>query len=364
MGLLDGVRRRRKERKRARTEADIHAGLDRAYADAETRDMVSGKDRLVIFSDHHKGARDGADDFQRSERSYNAALAYYDRLGYQLAELGDVEELWENSFEEVATSYPATLALAAAFHSDDTRYTRYTRFWGNHDLAWSDAEFFQERMGAYGYGGVTPIESLRLAIKDATGQLVVELFLVHGHQGTTDSDLHATRSRFFVKRVWRPVQGLLNRPWNTPSVDWDLRGEHAEQMERWAAKNRRVLIAGHTHMPVFFRGGKKPAVAPADVRSPATEPDPKRKEALLLARLEWAKAEKERLRRQPPIELGTPCYFNTGCCSFGDGDITGLEIRDDEIWLVRWPSMPQTEPLVLEHMKLTEVSELAVKAGS
>ncbi len=31
-----------------------------------------------------------------------------------------------------------------------------------------------------------------------------------------------------------------------------------------------------------------------------------------------------------------PCLFNTGCCSFGDGDITGLEIASEEIRLVRW----------------------------
>jgi len=31
-----------------------------------------------------------------------------------------------------------------------------------------------------------------------------------------------------------------------------------------------------------------------------------------------------------------PCYFNTGCCSYSDGDITGIEIDDGEIRLVRW----------------------------
>lgn len=358
MGLLDGIRRRARERKRARTEADIHDALDRAYAAAGTMEIVGGRDRIVIFSDLHKGARDGADDFQRCERAYNAALACYLRLGYHLVELGDVEELWENSFEEVATNYPKTLALAAAFHDD----RRYTRVWGNHDLAWSDAAFFKDRMGAYGYGDVVPIESLRLAVKDAAGKLVVELFLVHGHQGTADSDRHAKTSRFFVRHGWRRLQRLLNRPWNTPSVDWGLRGEHAELMGRWAAKHRRVLIAGHTHMPVFFQSAKRPAVTPADVPSPGAETDAERGEALRLARIEWANAENERLRRQPPIQLDTPCYFNTGCCSFGDGDITGLEIRDDHIWLVRWPCTPQTDPdPPLARMTLAEVSELAVK---
>src|SRR5215210_5858400 len=53
----------------------------------------------------------GADDFQRCERAYNAALTWYDRLGYRLVVLGDVEELWENSFKEVSEQYAATLCL-------------------------------------------------------------------------------------------------------------------------------------------------------------------------------------------------------------------------------------------------------------
>jgi hypothetical protein len=31
-----------------------------------------------------------------------------------------------------------------------------------------------------------------------------------------------------------------------------------------------------------------------------------------------------------------PCYFNTGCCSYGDGDVTGIEISGGRIRLVRW----------------------------
>ena len=31
-----------------------------------------------------------------------------------------------------------------------------------------------------------------------------------------------------------------------------------------------------------------------------------------------------------------PCYINTGCCSFSDGSLTGIEIAADHIRLVRW----------------------------
>ena len=319
-------------------------------------------ERLVILSDQHKGACDGADDFQRCERSYNAALTYYERLGYRLILLGDVEELWENSFEEVSVSYPETLALEAKFISDDPSSNRYTRVWGNHDLAWSDAELFREQMEKHGAGGVEPVEAVRLLVGGPEGGRPKELLLAHGHQGTDDSDRNAWTSRFFVRRGWRWLQRRLNRPWNTPAVDWGLRGQHAELMYEWALDEHAVLIAGHTHLPVFFHSQKEMPPA-GETPSPAdTAGDEDEAQALAQARQEWLTAERRRLARQKPIELDVPCYFNTGCCSFGDGDITGIELREGQIRLVRWPSEPNLTPEVLAAMDLSEVFELVEAA--
>jgi hypothetical protein len=38
----------------------------------------------------------------------------------------------------------------------------------------------------------------------------------------------------------------------------------------------------------------------------------------------------------PAVQLERPSYFNTGCCSFGDGDVTGIEFADGQVKLVRW----------------------------
>src|SRR5919199_827542 len=324
MGLWNTVRGRLKARKRRKTRDAIFVALDEARRAAVRRE-ITVDDRVVIFSDRNKGARDGADDFQRCQRAYNAALVYYHYLGWHLVELGDVEELWENTISEVTSNYPETLRLAAAFQADG----RYTRFYGNHDLAWQDAELFAENMAAHGYAGVAPLGSQILAVKDASGRVLGELLLVHGHQGTADSDRHARTSEFFVHRAWRPVQALLNRPWNTPSVDWRLRGEHASNMAAWAEDRRQVLIAGHTHLPVFFNQQKTPD-PPPDTMAPDPGSDPDVAEALRRARAAWAEAEAVRLAHNRPPALSTPCYFNTGCCSFGDGDITGIEITGGE----------------------------------
>jgi hypothetical protein len=75
--------------------------------------------------------------------------------------------------------------------------------------------------------------------------------------------------------------------------------------------------------------------------------------AALRAQVEFAHAEARRYDR-PPIPVVPPCYFNTGCCSFGDGDVTGLEIADGQIRLVRWPNdegEPEAKVLVEEDLR-------------
>jgi hypothetical protein len=50
------------------------------------------------------------------------------------------------------------------------------------------------------------------------------------------------------------------------------------------------------------------------------------------------------------------CYFNTGCCRFKDGDITGIELAGGEIRLVRWGlGVEDPEKRILERMPLGSV---------
>ena len=55
----------------------IDKGLGRAFEEAERHDVQLSELRIVVFSDLHRGARDGADDFQRCEPAYSAALGSY-----------------------------------------------------------------------------------------------------------------------------------------------------------------------------------------------------------------------------------------------------------------------------------------------
>ncbi|MGQ0601524.1 MAG: hypothetical protein ACT4QE_07490, partial [Anaerolineales bacterium] len=298
-------------------------------------------DRLVIFSDHHRGARNGADDFLRSERAYNAALAHYFELGHTLVVLGDAEELWEEFPAEVVKAYPHTLGLEARFHSAG----RYLKLWGNHDDDWSFPDNVQLHLQPI-FGGPVPVhESVSMHVREGETPLGT-MFLVHGHHGDTTSDRWAWLSRWVVRLIWRPLQRLTHISFNTPAKDWQLRERHNIALYRWAAYHTKiVLIAGHTHRPVFRSQTKTAQLSQVldelQIMAQVAPEDERLRDVTgnKAAELEWARAQDfySPGNEGEIVPMETPCYFNTGCCCFLDGDITGLELAEGEIRLVRWP---------------------------
>jgi UDP-2,3-diacylglucosamine pyrophosphatase LpxH len=314
----------------------VRHGLDAAFDDPATTEaeLAVDRDRVVVFSDHHRGARDGADDFWRCEGSYRAALGYYLEHGYRLFLLGDVEELWENRPEEPLRAYAATLDLEAEFHKQG----RLERFWGNHDDAWRHHDEVKKHLHGR-FPGLVVREALKLQVTEG-GQRIGLLFFVHGHQGTLDSDRLSALSRLPVRYVWRPIQRRWKMASSTPSRDFQLRALHDQALFHWALERtdeHPVLIAGHTHRPVFSTPETTPGRSEATV---AEELSKLREQGGTPDQIADLRAELELVRTAPfdapPKAMPVPCYFNSGCCSFADGDVTGLELSDGEIRLVRW----------------------------
>ena len=51
-----------------------------------------------------------------------------------------------------------------------------------------------------------------------------------------------------------------------------------------------------------------------------------------------------------------PSYFNSGCCCFNDGDITGIEIEGGFIRLIKWLQQDNGPArMVLEEKKLEDI---------
>ena len=322
--------------------SEIARGLTRALdSERVLKDTFElREDKLIVFSDLHKGTRDPADDFWRSERAYVAALAYYLETGHRLVVLGDVEELWENRARDVMPEYNDVFVLERQFHAAG----RYVRVWGNHDDDWRRDGDARKYLFPALDAEVQRWEAVKLTVTDGGDELGT-LFLAHGHQGTADSQILASVSRPGVM-IFGFLQRRFKRPWNTPAVDASLREPHDMAMFEWAktapSALNLVLIAGHTHRPVFWRS--RPHVpSDEDIAEHERKLEQERAERAApevlgrtRARLEYAKAQR-RTGVKAPTAVDPPCYFNTGCCAFADGDVSGIEISGGRIRLVRWP---------------------------
>jgi hypothetical protein len=312
----------------------VGKGLSDAYGRAERRQVELSDLRAVVFSDHHRGRGDGADDFRRCESAYCAALGWYLEQRYELWLLGDVEELWENGPRKVMKRYNRVLELEGQFGD------RLRRFYGNHDMAWRSPRFVErwldDRAPAAGIQ-----EAVRISVSHE-GSPLGTLFLVHGHQGTLDSGnlLVVPFSRFAVRVFWGTLQRLFGFASTSPATDDVLRGKHDRAMATWADAHpeRIVMVAGHTHHPVFALTMPPDLAAETAARQAEYDEAVRTGGDVKAARAALELARARELREEPyhPVKLERPSYFNTGCCSFGDGDVTGIEFADGQVKLVRW----------------------------
>lgn len=301
-------------------------------------------DKFIIFSDQHKGRRNGADDFAPSEKNYLSALKHYNKEGFTFINLGDCEELWENIPLAVIKNNQEVFEAEKSF----LKRNAFVKIFGNHDLYWN-------------YGPLAPLELEMIygqKIKVYEGAVLstqmngktLNVFCTHGHQGDARSDGNKF-SKFFVANIWAPLQAFLRINPNEPSKSIYKKTIHNQIMYEWSAtKKETVLITGHTHQPVFesltyierlFRDMQRAR---------------KNNDNDLFSNLDKTTRSLKRNFAVVKTDFLTmqQGYFNTGCCCFSDGDITGIEISDGHIRLIKWEDK-NNEPshrIVLEEKKL------------
>lgn len=281
-------------------------------------------DKFIIFSDHHKGNKDHGDDFAGNEKNYLAALGYYYSNHFYYINLGDSEELWKYTPEQVISKNVVALTSEARFHDQN----KYYKTFGNHDLTWKDnlevEKWFKDifKMPLPVWEG--------LLIKININSKPLSIFLTHGHQGDKMSDNNGL-STWIVSHIWRPLQRYLEINVNTPAKDYVLRDRHNIMMYEWSSfRKNLLLITGHTHKPVFASGLY------------SDHPN----NNIPLHKIT------EAVKRSKLI----PSYFNSGCCCFNDSDITGIEIAEGKISLIKWHwNINISERVVLEEVKLEQL---------
>lgn len=410
-------------------EKGVHAGLSGALKRARSAcplELKKGR-KYIIFSDHHRGTREGNDDFQYCEETYVRALRHYFNDNYSLIILGDGEECLEDDPGDIIDAYAGTFDLEAMFHNAH----RYTRISGNHDAIWESEAMVRQYLHDR-FRGLKVHEGIIIKYSSPARQ-PGDLFLVHGHQGTLDSTHLKGLSRAFLHNVYRPYQQITGGGRTSPATNIALRAAHDTQIYRWAKKQRDlIVIAGHTHRPVWgsrthleklvgqlydlldrsldsdlmtrFRAleetarqvvtssknlGNCPPASDAPSLWAGLEVEAKNLSQSLadvnaegdLGRLlgKWGmptkddqipwdqvknkiKEIKEREYKYPSggDSIKTePCYFNTGCCRFEDGDITGIELDGDKIRLVRWGrDVDNPDKRILEETSLASVFKI------
>ena len=324
------------------TEAALLKSLQDAQKQVIHVDIQTEK--WVFFSDHHRGAKNRANDFRLCAKNYVTALDHYFKEGYQLCVIGDVEELWEEYPDKVIQNNSASFVAESRFHDEG----RYLRLRGNHDDLWSDHNYVRSYLQPkYGKRHLSIPESALLEIKDGK-EILGSILLIHGHQGTQNDGKQIKFIKWFLHNIWRPIQILTGVSANTPATDWKIRDDRDKIIYQWTSQQPRLmLIAGHTHRPVFAsydHRARLQAQLSAGRLQLQRLPNNAQSEALRqiehlssdLHELE-SKLSAEERAGSTPLENPLPCYFNTGCCAFEDGDITNIEIANGEVRLVRWP---------------------------
>jgi len=304
--------------------------------------------KFIIFSDQHKGRRNGADDFTLAENNYLAALEYYSSKDFCYINLGDSEELWENNIRQVIKKNRVPFEAEKKFLD----HNRYVKIYGNHDLYWNTSLFSSFHLNEmYGekirvYEGVvlkTTVDRRRSTTGPSltTDNSTLNIFLTHGHQGDAQSDGNKF-SKFFVANIWAPLQSLLRINPNTPANNSEKKTLHNSIMYEWSARRKDLLlITGHTHQPVFA------SLTLIERLYKQFQLAGKNKNAEQLKTL----LDEIRIREREFTAVSVdymnmkPSYFNSGCCCYSDGDITGIEISDGCIRLIKWSAMKGREVL-------------------
>jgi UDP-2,3-diacylglucosamine pyrophosphatase LpxH len=335
----------------------IFKALDKLYVDIRNEpgkrglvvpyELKTGK--FIIFSDLHKGARNGADDFTLSEPNYLAALDHYDKNDFFFISLGDSEELWENTLTQVKKYNAATFEAETKF----VEKNRFIKIFGNHDLYWDNDPIAWWQLKKLYKESIKVYEGAVLAV--SIGDQPLHIFCAHGHQGDAQSDGNWF-SKFFVANIWAPLQAYLRINPNTPAYNNEKKTLHNDIMYQWSSVQKNtLLITGHTHQPVFAsltfleRLYKEFQLASSGNNA---ERQAAIKEKIREIEKDFAAVAVDYMSMRPS-------YFNSGCCCFSDGDITGLEIVDGCIQLIKWTRKGETSSReVLESTSLEELIKL------
>jgi len=248
---------------------------------------IDDKSKIIIMSDCHRSDNALGDNFYQNTNIFLSALNYYYIENYTYIELGDGDELWENnSLKNIIDSNFDVFELLSKFYKKNRFYMLY----GNHDISKKNENIKKNILNNYNNEKEKKNISLFPNIEIYEGLILKynnnKILLTHGHQGDFLNDDMWVFTKFLIRYLWHPLEKIgINNPINL-SNSRKKRDSVEKKLMSWSKENKVLLVAGHTHKPVFSND----------------------KEA---------------------------SYFNDGCCT-NLNYITGIEINKGMISLVKW----------------------------
>lgn len=232
--------------------------LNKAYEEAFCMTVNRGS-RIVLMSDCHRGIGNWGDNFQPNQNLFFAALQYYNHRNFTYIELGDGDELWENrDLQEIVRTHSNQFWMMAEFYKKKHFYMLY----GNHDRKKAGQRYFKSCCQDYycepedQRKSLFPNMKVHEAIRIQDMSSGKEVFLVHGHQGDLWNDILWKFTRSMVRYLWRPLElAGCNDP-TSAAKNYRRKEKTEKRLAAWADKHQRILVAGHTHRPVFPRPGE------------------------------------------------------------------------------------------------------------
>ena len=231
--------------------------ISRVFKNAEAISFDDSS-KCVLMSDCHRGDGNWGDNFAKNQNIAFRALSYYYDKGYTYFELGDGDELWENrSLEEIKEIHSNMFWLLSKFYSKKRLYLIY----GNHDMVKKDDKYLKDHM--YTMYDTKKREKLPMFpdVKVHEGLILYykptkdKILLLHGHQGDYFNSKLWKLSRTLVRYLWRPLELFgVNDP-SRSAKNYKKRDIVERNLSNWSSDEKKMIIAGHTHRPVFPEPG-------------------------------------------------------------------------------------------------------------
>lgn len=311
--------------------------LNRISADEKkeyTLQLPMNKDsKYTIFSDlHMQNGKLHEDTFARNRNAFKAAIEYYQEKNYSIILLGDIEDFHQHTMLDIYSAYSDIYKLFQNFKPG-----KIYRIYGNHDIEWALED---------------PISGRSQGIATEAIKLGDHIILTHGHQAQEfyEKDLQTVRFFTFIGKYYEKLFGS-----NSESSVTQYPSKKDEIYYDWAEENKKILICGHTHNPIF---ASQPLVdlIPQRMNYLKTQLDIAKNSNNLIKintmyrRIKWLEGQKKLLewqkkknqetlgdvyRRDIKLDSNSPYYFNTGSGIFSDG-ITNIEIEGAKIRMTFW----------------------------